>query len=129
MPGSSAASEVRSSIVLGVLAGGRGRRMGGIDKARLRAPDSGEPLLERLLRLGRDAGLRCVVIGGSAPQGTPLLHDHPSGIGPIGGLAALLSYAGERAAIALACDLPYLTAALLARLMSAQTEAPVVCPR
>lgn len=114
--------------MLGVLAGGRGQRMGGLDKARLRAP-GGEPLLERLLRLGQELGLACVVVGGRAPPGAVLLADDPSGIGPIGGLNALLAHAAARPALALACDLPYVTGPLLARLADEKSHALVVCPR
>ena len=114
---------------LGVLAGGRGLRMGNVDKARLRAPDSGEPLLERLLRLGRDTGCECLVVGGDAPRGVVRLADEPSGIGPIGGLQALLTHAGERPALALACDMPYVSAALLRRLLQTETCALVISPR
>jgi molybdopterin-guanine dinucleotide biosynthesis protein A len=115
--------------VLGVLAGGRGRRMGGRDKARLPAPDSGEPLIERVLRLGQEVGLACVVVGGRPPDGALLVRDDPAGIGPIGGLCALLAHAGERPALALACDLPYVTAAVLARLARTPCSAAVLAPR
>jgi molybdopterin-guanine dinucleotide biosynthesis protein A len=115
--------------LLGILAGGRGQRMGGRDKARLLAPGSEEPLIERLLRLGREAGLSCVVVGGRAPEGTTLVHDDPEGIGPIGGLCALLAHAGERPALALACDLPYVTAALIMRLARDPSSAPVLAAR
>jgi molybdopterin-guanine dinucleotide biosynthesis protein A len=103
--------------------------MGGVDKARLLAPDSGEPLLERLLRLGRELGLECVVVGGDAPAGIAQLVDEPAGVGPIGGLSALLAYAGERPALALACDLPFVTGPLLARLAHTGCSAAVLCPR
>jgi molybdopterin-guanine dinucleotide biosynthesis protein A len=103
--------------------------MGGVDKARLPAPDSGEALLERLLRLGQGLGLDCVVVGGQAPTGIAQLDDEPAGVGPIGGLSALLAYAGECPALALACDLPFVTGPLLARLAQDACLAAVLCPR
>jgi molybdopterin-guanine dinucleotide biosynthesis protein A len=115
--------------LLGVLAGGRGTRMGGRDKGALPAPDSGETLLARLVRLGRAAGLQPVIVGGQGVPGVPLLCDEPAGIGPIGGLCALLAHAGERAAIALACDLPYLSAELIAKLACAESSAAVLAAR
>jgi molybdopterin-guanine dinucleotide biosynthesis protein A len=126
---SSRAALVKASPLLGVLAGGRGRRMGGRDKARLIAPGSAEPLLARLLRLGAEEGLDCVVVGGISPPGTPCVSDEPAGIGPIGGLCALLALAGERPALALACDLPYVTAPLIARLAHEQRDAAVLAAR
>jgi molybdopterin-guanine dinucleotide biosynthesis protein A len=116
------------AVLLGVLAGGRGLRMGGRDKAALLAP-GGEPLLSRLLRLGRELGLETVVLGGEGACDVPRLADEPAGVGPIGGLCALLSHARERRAIALACDLPYLSAALLARLAHTESAAAVLAAR
>jgi molybdopterin-guanine dinucleotide biosynthesis protein A len=117
------------AVLLGVLAGGRGSRMGGRDKAALRAPDTAEPLLARLLRLGCEAGLDGVVVGGAGACAVPRLVDDPPDVGPIGGLCALLAHAGERPAIALACDLPYLSADLLARLARSPSAAAVLAAR
>lgn len=117
------------AVVLGILAGGQSRRMGR-DKALLSAPDTGEALLERLARIGRELGFDVVAVGGAAARfGLPRLDDDPAGIGPIGGLAALLAHAGDRKAIALACDLPYLEPALLARLAAAPAAEPVLSSR
>jgi len=122
-------SLAQTATLLGVLAGGRGARMGGRDKAALLAPGGGETLLARLIRLGRAAGLELVVVGGRGAPGVPLLCDEPSDIGPIGGLCALLSHAGERPAVALACDLPYVSAELIAKLACARSEAAVLAAR
>ena len=102
--------------------------MGGVDKAQLRAPD-GEQLLPRLLRLCRELSLDAVVVGGVAPAGVHALADAPAGVGPIGGLSALLAHAGARPALLLACDLPYLSAALLLRLASTPSAAAVLAAR
>ena len=117
--------------VVGVLAGGQGRRMGGRDKAWLPAPHGGEALIERLVRIIGELGLRAVVVGGSAPPAVERFADDPPGIGPLGGLRALLAHAGAQPVIALACDLPYVDAALLGKLVQAQAEsaAPVLAPR
>lgn len=115
--------------VLGVLAGGQGRRMGGRDKAWLPAPGGREALIERLLRIGGELGLSSVVVGGHAPPGVPQISDEPAGIGPLGGLRALLVHAGTRPVIALACDLPYVDATLLAKLAHAESHAAVLAPR
>jgi molybdopterin-guanine dinucleotide biosynthesis protein A len=115
--------------LLGVLAGGHGERMGGRDKAALLAPGGGETLLARLLRLGRAAGLQVVVVGGRGVPGVPRLDDDPAAVGPIGGLCALLSHARDRPAIALACDLPYASAELIAKLARMPCRAPVLAPR
>jgi molybdopterin-guanine dinucleotide biosynthesis protein A len=102
--------------------------MGGRDKAELRTAD-GEALLDRLLRLGAALQLECVVVGGGARSGAIVLADDPTGVGPIGGLRALLVHAGAGPALALACDLPYVSAALISRLAQAPGSAPVLAPR
>lgn len=118
-----------SALVVGIFVGGRGRRMGGIAKGLLKAPDSEATLLERLLAQARQAvpAAELVLVGDSeayAAFGLPSLRDNPTGIGPLGGLLGLLEYADSRRAhfaLALACDLPRLPSALLERLAN---EAP-----
>lgn len=115
--------------LVGVFAGGRGSRMGGYDKAQLAAPGSAETLLGRLWRLSSELGLRCVVVGGPLRPGLEVLPDDPPGIGPLGGLGALLAHAGQQPVIALACDLPLLSVELIARLARSGSAASVVAPR
>jgi len=116
-------------LILGVLAGGRGLRMGGRDKSRMTAPDTGETLAARTVRLGSELGMECALVGGVPLPGVAHLRDEPEGVGPIGGLCALLAHARERSALALACDLPHVTQALLRRLASEKPDATVLCPR
>lgn len=93
--------------------------MGGVQKALLLAPDTGESLIARTLRLGREAGHEVVLLGaaelGDAVSGVPQLLD-AADIGPLAGLQSLLGYAGERDALCLACDMPYVSAGLLRKL-------------
>jgi molybdopterin-guanine dinucleotide biosynthesis protein A len=93
--------------------------MGGVQKALLRAPDTGESLIARLLRIGRRAGYDVVLLGaaelGDAVSGVPQLPD-AADIGPLAALQSLLAYAGERDALCLACDMPFVTGDLLAKL-------------
>lgn len=103
--------------------------MGGRDKSRMSAPDTGEALAARIVRLGSELGMECALVGGAPLAGVAHLRDEPEGIGPIGGLRALLAFARERPALALACDLPLVTQALLGRLASEKADAPVLCPR
>ena len=101
---------------MAVLAGGRGRRIGG---AKPVAELAGRPLIAWPLAAAREAGLEAVVV---AKAGTPLPPldvpvwiepDEPSH--PLAGLV----YALERAArplVAMACDMPQVDSGLLARL-------------
>ena len=110
--------------------------MGGSPKGLLVAP-SGEAIVARALALCERARLDVVFVGDAeaythlAP-GVPALADEPRGIGPLGGLVALLAHAsrvGARHAIALACDMPYVTLELLEKLIDAEVEAAIVAPR
>jgi molybdopterin-guanine dinucleotide biosynthesis protein A len=107
-----------------VLAGGRGRRLGGAKPA---AELGGRPLVAWPLAAARAAGLEAVVV---AKAGTPLPGldvpvwiepDEPSH--PLTGLVFALERAAGRAVIAVACDMPHVTTDLLARLAGAEGTA------
>lgn len=120
------------SALVGVFAGGASRRMGR-DKASLESPErASETLIERAVRVAREAGLEVVIVGDVRPElmpEVPRLVDRPRGIGPLGGLAALLAEAGDRPAIALAVDMPYVRAEHLALLASDRRDADVIAGR
>jgi len=110
--------------------------MGGTPKGLLRAPD-GRTLLERLhaeveLALP-NTGI--VLVGHAEPYrnaGLTALQDAPPGVGPLGGLRALLLEAekrGHTAVLSLACDLPYVEAASIRRLALDHPEAVALAPR
>jgi len=107
--------------------------MGGRVKPDLRAPDSGERIVERWLRLARERSLACVLVG-SHPEMAPLapaprrLDDAPAGVGPLGGLRALL-IAAQGPAIALGGDMPFVTGPLLERLATQASSAAVLAAR
>jgi molybdopterin-guanine dinucleotide biosynthesis protein A len=111
----------------GILVGGAGSRMGGRAKGLLLTPD-GETIVDRWRRLFGALGLPCLLVGVRpeyAELGLPVVPDDPPGVGPLGGLAALLA---RGSAVAVACDMPYATEALLGRLLAAP-DAPIVAPR
>jgi molybdopterin-guanine dinucleotide biosynthesis protein A len=124
-------------LIIGIFVGGRGTRMGGVAKGLLKAPDSEATLVERLLEQSRQAEptAELVLVGEAdayAAFGLPMLRDSPPGVGPLGGLLALLEYAGGRNAdfaLALACDLPHLSSALLRRLASYAPDAVALVTR
>ncbi len=119
------------SLIVGIFVGGRGSRMGGVAKGLLHAPGSDLSLVERLLRelAGAAPGAEVVLVGAAEPYaslGLSSVNDEPPGVGPLGGLLGLFAYAERRGAtsvLALACDLPRLDAALLARLLNEAGEA------
>lgn len=111
-----------------LLTGGRGRRLGGVDKAGVAV--GGRPLVARVAAAAAGA-CRLVVVG---PRGTvaPLdLHPHtvvtneePSGTGPCPAIAAGLAYVTAPHVAVLACDLPFLTADDLTALRVALEASP-----
>ena len=110
--------------------------MGGAAKGLLPLPN-GERLLDRLLAECHAAlpDASIVLVGAAeAYAGFELasLADEPSGIGPLGGLAALLAdaeRAGVSSVLALACDLPFVSRALITRLANEAPQAHAVAPR
>jgi molybdopterin-guanine dinucleotide biosynthesis protein A len=125
-----------ASLLVGLFVGGRGSRFGGIAKGNLRHP-SGVRLIERLASVCRAAlpEAPIVLVGERAEYadlGLTTLADEPSGIGPLGGLRALVSFAlrkGLDAAIAVACDMPFVTAELVTRLACEDPTATALAPR
>jgi molybdenum cofactor guanylyltransferase len=130
---------------VGVLVGGQGRRMGGVAKGLL--VHEGQTLIERVLeachRAAEEAfageALPVYLVGDTlagsvspyASSSLPRLEDRPPGIGPIGGVRALLlrAHAEGRDALALAVDLPHLQAGVVRRLFVDGPGAPALAPR
>lgn len=117
--------------VAGIFVGGAGTRMGGIAKGLMRTGD-GATLVERWCITLDPLGVELVLVGDRAAYaglGMEVVADQPAGIGPLGGLVALLRRAGAAQALALACDMPFVSSTLLDRLLAASPQAPIVAPR
>jgi molybdopterin-guanine dinucleotide biosynthesis protein A len=101
-----------------VLAGGGGRRLGGLDKAALRI--GRVPLLDRSLEAVAGAS-RIVVVGPAraVPSGVLVVSDRPPGGGPVSALAAAVPTLRSTLVVVLACDMPFVTAAVVERLVAA----------
>lgn len=83
-----------------VLAGGRGSRLGGVDKATLVL--DGESMLERALRAV--AGLRVVVVGDVVAPGAIVVQEKPRFAGPAAAIGAGLSEITEPYVLVVPCD-------------------------
>jgi len=97
-------------MVIGVLCGGPGLRMG-TDKATLRI--AGESLLERMVRIALATGCRVAVSGRRRPEGWPhagieFVRDEVPFMGPLHGIARLLDRF-RCDVLAVGCDMPLLT--------------------
>ena len=117
--------------IAGVFVGGAGNRMGKLPKGLLEAPGGGT-LVDRWRAVLHEVGVRRVFLVGRHPAycavGLDPIDDEPSGVGPIGGLVALLRHARASPVLALACDMPFVSMGLVQRLVAAP-EAAVVAPR
>jgi len=107
---------VSAPALVAVLAGGRGRRLGG---AKPVAELDGMPLVEWPLEAAREAGLEAVVVAKAAtplpPLGVPVWIEPDEPAHPLAGLVFALERA-RRPVVAVACDMPHVDADLLARL-------------
>jgi molybdopterin-guanine dinucleotide biosynthesis protein A len=117
--------------VLGIFVGGASRRMGGRPKGLLHAP-TGESIVERWRAMAKRAGLPCLLVGNASAYdhlGMESVADARPDSGPLGGLIALLRATPDAQAVAVACDMPFVSLALLARLAFFKTDAAVLAPR
>jgi len=125
------------TTLVGVFVGGASRRMGGKPKGLLPARDGRESLVTRILRLATEAleTPEFVLVGSANAYrelGLSAIEDDPTNVGPIGGLRTLLEAARSRgleSVLALSCDLPDVTAALIGRLARHAPGAAAVAPR
>jgi molybdopterin-guanine dinucleotide biosynthesis protein A len=119
----------REGIVAGIFVGGRSSRMGGQPKGLLELTP-GLTLVGRWRALFQGLGIACVLVGESAAyagEGVPAIADAEAE-GPLGGLLALLAHAGDRVAVAVACDMPFVSDALVTRLVE-EAPAPALVAR
>jgi molybdopterin-guanine dinucleotide biosynthesis protein A len=111
-----------------ILVGGHARRMGGRDKSALRV--GGRTILERQLATLDGIVDRVLLVGAAgARDAVTTVSDRVPGCGPLGGLDAALAAAGHGPLLLLACDMPHLTRAFLAHLLSLAGRADAVVPR
>jgi molybdopterin-guanine dinucleotide biosynthesis protein A len=110
-----------------IVAGGAGKRLGGIPKGLLLV--DGEPIVARTLRLfARIFPASLVVANDPAPYwafGVPVIGDVLPGKGAPGGLHAALTAATTSWVFAVACDMPFLSLAPIAWLAARRSAAPV----
>ena len=113
-----------------ILAGGRARRLGGRDKSRIVV--GGRTILARQLDVLQRLVPRIVIVANAPDQfadaGVPVLIDAMPGSGSMGGIYTALADA-PGPVLVLACDMPFVTAPFLARVIEAGQEADIAIPR
>lgn len=105
------------------MSGGTGRRLGGRDKDML--PVAGRPLLAYALDAVAGAD-RVVGVGPRRPVDRPVtfVREDPPGSGPLAGLAAGVRATTADLVVALACDMPLVTAPVVSRLVATAAAQP-----
>ena len=127
---------VQSSVGISaaILAGGRARRFGGADKASLAIGDARiiDRQLAALSAVADDVRIVANDRDRYAGLGLRVIPDAVPDAGPLGGLYTALIDASHDRVLVLACDLPFVTAALLERLVAESgtgQEIDAVVPR
>jgi molybdenum cofactor guanylyltransferase len=119
-------------VDVAILAGGRARRLGGQDKSALRVGPA--TILERLSTALDGLTDRVFMVAGDPAAASRLgpnaVPDRLPDAGALGGIYTALCEASGSHVLVVACDLPFLTTPLLARLISlADDEYDAVVPR
>ena len=118
-------SAVTAKPAAAILAGGAARRFGGRDKSRLVV--DGRAIIVRQIDVLGAIAAPVFIVGGDAARFAdlklPVIPDLIIGAGAVGGIYTALEHAGTDRVVVIACDLPFLTAPLLARLAEMASEA------
>jgi len=107
-----------------ILAGGKARRLGGRDKSRLVI--EGRSIIVRQTEVLQRVAHDIFIVGPHADLyadlGLPVYSDLLPGNGALGGLYTALEVAREDLVLTIACDLPFLDAGLLQRLVERSAD-------
>ena len=115
-----------------ILAGGRARRLGGLNKAGLTLQPGGASVLDRQLARLRPVVDRTIIIANDAESfsdaGVPVIPDMVPGTGALGALYTAV-HAGTEWTLVVACDMPFVSERLLAHLVSVGRAVDIAIPR
>jgi molybdopterin-guanine dinucleotide biosynthesis protein A len=118
-----------SKTLAAILVGGKGKRMGGCEKASLKIPSSHETFLARTQRVVKPFVDEVVCVGRQEQSlsscSLRFLQDKYTDAGPIAGLERALSLNDITWCLLLSCDLPRLDAGVLELLFKAKRQG---CP-
>jgi molybdopterin-guanine dinucleotide biosynthesis protein A len=103
-----------------ILAGGRARRFGGLDKGALRVGE--QSIFDRQLEVLRALTPHILIVGHDdlryRQAGVSVVVDRIAGAGSLGGLYTALMEAPTQQIVVMACDMPFLTGPFLAYLVA-----------
>lgn len=112
-----------------ILTGGRARRFDGRNKSALVV--EGRTILERQVAELSAVADDIMLVGSGGPGAAGAVRhvpDRAPGLGPLAGLDAALEAARHPVLLLVACDMPFVTAALFARLVQLAADAEAVVP-
>ena len=116
-----------------ILAGGRSRRLGGVNKAGLILRPGGASILDRQLMRLRRVVDRVVIVAADAHRfsaaGVPVVQDLVPDGGALGALYTAVHSAETERTLVLACDMPFVSEPLLAHLIGIGREVDIAIPR
>ncbi len=123
--------EPRETVSAIVQAGGRSRRMGGVNKALL--PVGGRSIIRRVTDTLRLVFSEVLLVTNNPDQfdflGLPMVRDIKPGYGSLGGLYTGLSYCATPFAFLAACDMPFLREDVIRYLVDKAGTYDVIIPR
>lgn len=116
-----------------ILAGGRSRRLGGSNKAGLILRPGGASILDRQLMRLRRVVDRTIIVASDADRfsaaGVPVIADLVPDGGALGALYTAVHSAETERTLVIACDMPFVSEALLAHLIGIGREVDIAIPR
>jgi molybdopterin-guanine dinucleotide biosynthesis protein A len=116
-----------------ILAGGRARRLGGLNKAGLILQPGGASVLDRQLARLRRVVDRTIIIANDTERfsnaGVPVVADMVPEGGALGALYTAVHAAGTEWTLVVACDMPFVSERLLAHLVSVGRSVDIAIPR
>ncbi len=132
MAGPDSPASVTRPLGVAILAGGRARRMQGLDKSTLDV--AGTSIIDRQLAVLREVADELRIVAADPPAyaryGVPVSADLEPGFGPLGGLYTALHLSTVPHTFVVACDMPFVSRALVERLAAlAAPDVDVVVPR
>lgn len=114
-----------------ILAGGRGRRLGGADKSALVIGT--RSILDRQIALLRALTPHLLIVTNDRSRvhasGVRVVEDRIAGAGALGGVYTALEEASTDHVLIIGCDMPFLTGSFLTYLIDQAGDADVVVPR
>lgn len=118
-------------LTAAIIAGGQGRRLGGLDKSALVV--GGRRIIDRQLAVLGQVAEHVLIVSNDHHRfrcsGLRVCRDLISNAGPLSGLYTALVRSPTLRTMVIACDLPFLTAAFLRHLAALRTDAAAVIPR